>query len=116
MLVVEDEAIIRLLLVDELADAGLAVIEASSADEALVVLQNGKEIGVVVSDVRMPGSIDGLGLAAWMRDHVPAVPIIIVSGFGLAPNWAAINPAITRVVSKPYAPCKIAGWVRELLG
>lgn len=115
VLVVEDEAIIRMLLVDELEDAGIAVVEAESADAAMVALMNGKGIGAVVSDVRMPGSIDGIGLAEWMREHAPAVPIIIVSGFGDAPDWAAINPAIARIVAKPYVPHKIVEWVGELL-
>ncbi len=68
VLVVEDEAIIRMLLIDELEDAGFVVMEAEGADAAVVILSNGATIGVVVTDVRMPGSMDGLGLAAWMRD------------------------------------------------
>ena len=72
VLVVEDEAIIRLMLVDELEDAGFAVIEAEGADAAVAILRNGAKICAVVTDVKMPGSMDGLGLAAWMRDQVTA--------------------------------------------
>lgn len=115
ILVVEDEAIIRMLMVDVLEDAGFAVLEADSGDAAVVALKNGHNIQAVISDVRMPGSLDGIGLAAWMRDNTPSVPIIIVSGFGDAPDWPTINPAIVRVVPKPCAANKIVEWVGELL-
>jgi len=64
----------------------------------------------------MPGSMDGLGLARWMREHAPAVPIIITSGFVATHDVAAINPAIARVVAKPYVSRDIVGWVATLVG
>ncbi|MCY7280775.1 MAG: response regulator [Sphingomonas bacterium] len=115
VLVVEDEAIIRLMLVDELEDAGFAVIEAEGADAAVALLLNGATIRAVITDVKMPGSMDGLGLAAWMRDQAPRVPIIITSGFATEPNCAAINPAITCVVPKPYSPKSVTALVIALL-
>jgi DNA-binding NtrC family response regulator len=111
VLVVEDEVIIRMMLVDELEDAGMAVIEAGGADAAVAIMSNGATIRAVVTDVRMPGTMDGLGLAAWMRDEVPGVPIIITSGFATEPQCQSINPAITHVVRKPYR----TGEVTELL-
>jgi len=74
------------------------------------------DIGIVVTDVRMPGSMDGIGLARWMREHAPAVPIIITSGFATQPDAAAINPAIVRVVAKPYVGRDIAEWMAALVG
>lgn len=115
VLVVEDEAIIRMMLVDELEDAGIAAIEAEGADAAVAILSNGATIRVVVTDVRMPGSIDGLGLAAWMRDQAPRVPIIITSGFATQPDCKLINPAITRVIPKPYKPRDVVKLVTALL-
>ncbi len=116
VLVVEDEAIIRMILTDELEDAGFAVVEADSADAAVVVFAGRRDIGAVVTDVRMPGSMDGLGLARWMREHTPTVPIIITSGFVAVSDAAGINPAIARVVAKPYSCRDVAGWVATLVG
>ncbi len=115
VLVVEDEAVIRMMLVDELEDAGIAVIEAEDADAAVAIMSNGAAICIVITDVKMPGSMDGLGLAAWMLEQAPHIPIIITSGFVTQSNCYAINPAITRVVSKPYSPNDVAGLVAALL-
>lgn len=91
------------------------MVEADDADAAVRAFASGVLIHVVVTDVRMPGSMDGMGLAGWMREHAPLVPIIITSGFASAPEIAAINPAIARVVSKPYDPSEIASWVCMLV-
>ncbi len=115
VLVVEDEAIIRMMLVDELEDAGIAAIEAESADAAVAIMSNGATIRAVVTDVRMPGTMDGLGLAAWMRDRAPDVPIIITTGFATQPDCQSINPAITRIVLKPYKPRDVVSLVAALL-
>ena len=114
VLVVEDEAMIRMTLVCELEDAGFVVIEAKNADVAMAMLTDRSDIVVVVTDVRMPGSIDGFGLAAWMREHAASVPIIITAGFAELPDIAAINPAIARIVAKPYRSQEVAVWVREV--
>lgn len=114
VLVVEDEALIRIMLVDELENAGFAVIEAENADEAMKALGDHHNVAIVVTDVRMPGTIDGLGLAAWMRKHHSTVPIIIMSGFATTPDIETINPAIIRVVAKPYRARDVANWIQGL--
>lgn len=116
VLLVEDEAIIRMILADELEDAGFAVVEADGADAAIAVFAGRRDIGAVVTDVSMPGSMDGLGLARWMREHAPTVPIIITSGFVAIHDLAAINPAIVRVVAKPYSCRDVADWVAARVG
>jgi DNA-binding NtrC family response regulator len=102
VLVVEDEAMIRLVLVEGLEDAGFSVAQAESADAAVALLADGAPALAVVTDVRMPGSMDGLGLAAWMREHRPMVPVFITSGYATPPNAGMLNPAIAAVVPKPY--------------
>ncbi len=116
VLVVEDEAVIRAILAEELEDAGFAVVEADGADAAVAAFAGRSDIGIVVTDVRMPGSMDGIGLARWMREHAPAVPIIITSGFATRLDATAINPAIVRVVAKPYVGRDIAEWMAALVG
>ena len=114
VLVVEDEAMIRMTLVCELEDAGFVVIEAKNADVAMAMLTDRSDIVVVVTDVRMPGSVDGLGLAAWMREHAASTPIVITSALAELPDIAVINPAIARIVAKPYRSQEVAAWVREV--
>ena len=63
VLVVEDEVLIRLYLSEEIRAAGFTVIEAASADEAFEVLKSRNDIDLVLTDIRMPGTMDGLQLA-----------------------------------------------------
>ncbi len=100
VLVVEDELLIRVLLCDELRDVGFHVIEACNADEALTVLGTGVP-DLIISDVRMPGSIDGLGLLAVVRETLPTLPVIITSAHLQA--TLAIADGATKFVAKPYS-------------
>jgi len=114
VLVVEDEVIIRMMLVDALEDAGFVTVEAGSADAAVARFATRADIAVVVTDLRMPGAMDGLGLARWMCSHAAHVPIIITSGLDRLPDATDLNPCIMRVVLKPYDPVEVARWVAEL--
>jgi CheY-like chemotaxis protein len=100
ILVVEDEFLIRLLLSEVLRDAGYDVIEAFNGDEALSVLTSSIRLDLIVSDVRMPGSLDGIGLLRIVREALPELPVIITSGHE-APARALAEGA-TRFVAKPY--------------
>jgi len=79
VLIVEDEILIRYVMGEGLRDEGFDVIEASGADEALLVMASGPQVDIVLTDIRMPGSIDGLGLAAAVKDIHPSLPIIVLS-------------------------------------
>jgi CheY-like chemotaxis protein len=100
ILVVEDELLIRIMVSDELRDAGYDVIEACSADEAVTILTSPVRIDLIVSDVRMPGSLDGLGLLSVARERFPALPVIITSGH-LEPA-EAITKGANQFVPKPF--------------
>jgi len=80
ILLVEDEAVVRVLLADEFRNAGLEVIEASTADEAWSYLSAGGRADLVFSDVNMPGSMDGLELRRRVRSDFPQIKFIITSG------------------------------------
>ena len=99
ILVVEDELLIRLLVAEGLRDAGYRVVEACSADEALVILQTAA-FDLIISDVRMPGSLDGMGLLAKIRNTSSVLPVIITSGH-LQPSLAIADGA-TQFISKPF--------------
>lgn len=115
MLVVEDEALIRLILVAEFEDDGFEVHEAGSADRAVQLLEAGLQVAAVVTDVRMPGSMDGLGLATWMAVQRPGLPVVIVSGYVTPPEAAKLNPAIAAVLAKPYNPSDVVALVASHL-
>lgn len=100
ILVVEDELLIRMALSDGLREAGYQVIEACSGDEAMEVL-NSIHPDLVISDVRMPGSLDGIALLANVRRRFSTLPVIIVSGH-LRPS-AALADGAMQFLAKPYA-------------
>jgi CheY-like chemotaxis protein len=80
VLVVEDEVMIREFVAEELNDAGFTVVIATNADHAISILENRLDIHLVFTDIDMPGSMDGLKLAAAVRDRWPPVHIIITTG------------------------------------
>ncbi len=69
VLFVEDEQFVRMIGVDALEEAGYIVLEAGSADEALVMLEEGDDVHVLFTDIRMPGSMDGLRLASVVHER-----------------------------------------------
>lgn len=99
ILVVEDELLIRLALSEGLRDAGYQVIEACNGDEAIEVLGS-VQPDLVISDVRMPGPLDGIALLAFVRRRSSTLPVIIVSGH-LRPS-AALADGATQFLAKPY--------------
>jgi CheY-like chemotaxis protein len=112
VLVVEDEVLQRMMLADDLAEAGFHVVQAANAAEALDVLQSGVSLDLVIIDVRMPGGIDGLELAVQARVIAPHLKIIVVSGHLLGLPDRAVADAL---VAKPYAPSAILDCVTRLL-
>src|SRR4051812_10534453 len=106
VLIVEDEFLIRTHAAGVIRDAGFEVIEASNADEAIMMLETRLDIRVVFTDIQMPGSMDGLKLAHAVRDRWPPVHIVATSGHyafheGDLPTGAVFFP-------KPYSPGKVA--------
>ena len=80
ILIVEDELLIRLNAVEMIEVAGFEVLEAASADEAIAILEGRFDIAVVFTDIQMPGTMDGLKLAAAVRDLWPPIMIVVTSG------------------------------------
>jgi len=112
VLVVEDEALIRFAIADDLRDAGFEVFEAEDADEAIAILVR-EDIRLLFTDIDMPGSMDGLRLSAVVRDRWPPVRIIVTSGKQMpAPG---LLPAGSRFMSKPYTTAGVLDTVRTLL-
>jgi len=114
VLVVEDEVLIRLDLVDHLERAGFTVREASRADGAVEILKGTEVVDAVVTDIRMPGRMDGLALMSWIRDNRGATPIIATSGYITEEDARKANP-MAVIAMKPYAPKDIVSLLMSLL-
>ncbi len=80
VLIVEDEPLLRELAVEFVEEAGFVALEAGDADEAVALLKARSDIAVLFTDINMPGSMDGLGLAHAVRDRWPPIKIIVASG------------------------------------
>jgi CheY-like chemotaxis protein len=115
ILVVEDEALVRMTLVDVLEDAGFKVIEAVHADEALRVLKAVSDIQALVTDVEMPrGSINGFELARRVRTERQEIGILIASGRA-APKVGDL-PDGALFIGKPVHPETLVRLLKTLLG
>ena len=101
VVVAEDEALIRMLAVDVLVEAGFLVIEASHAAEALAALQvRAGQTHLLFTDIHMPGLMNGLELAHHVQRHWPWIALLIASGeFSPAADEL---PAGSRFLPKPY--------------
>lgn len=111
ILLVEDEVLVRMMIADELREAGFAVIETATPAEALDVLTHAFDINLMLSDVQMPGSMDGLALARLVRSAYPAIKIVLTSGrsaTGEATEYDAFFP-------KPCDPPTMIGHIKALL-
>jgi DNA-binding NtrC family response regulator len=113
VLVVEDEPIIRIVAADALADRGIMAWEAGDADEALDALEQHPRIGLVFTDVNMPGEMNGLGLAHQVSMVRPDIELIVTSGAVTVPDKDL--PDKGTFLPKPYPPEKLADLVAEKL-
>lgn len=112
ILVVDDEIILRMFIAESLRDEGYQVLEAGRADEALTILDAGIEVDLLVTDVRMPGAMDGMGLARNSKQTAPGRPVIVSSGH-LEPDDADRVDAFLR---KPYLTAVLLDLVETLIG
>lgn len=80
VLVVEDDATLRFLVAEALGMLELEVVECATADHALHTLRQANHVNLVLTDIRMPGQIDGLELAKLIWEHWPHLPVILTSG------------------------------------
>jgi DNA-binding NtrC family response regulator len=113
VLIVEDEALVRMEAADALADRGVMAWEAGDADEALLVLDQHPRIGVVFTDVDMPGSMNGLDLAHQVSADRPDVGLIVTSGAVLIADEQL--PDHGTFLPKPYPTSRLVDIVTRKL-
>jgi CheY-like chemotaxis protein len=112
ILVVEDEALVRLAAVSMLEDAGFRMIEAVNGDQALELLTADSDVQLLFTDVNMPGTINGLALARQVRARWPHIGIMVASAKQV-PQLEEL-PAGSRFEQKPYSIDAVVRHAREL--
>jgi CheY-like chemotaxis protein len=115
VLVVEDEVLIRMATADYLRGCGYRVVEAGSGDEAVAVLKTDIRVDVVFTDVSMPGTLNGFGLAQWVRVERPGVRVILTSGITRTAQEAQDLCAHGPLMEKPYEHDEVDCRIRALL-
>ena len=111
ILLIEDEPLQRIFLSDLIEEAGFEVIEVGSAEQGVAVLEARTDIRIVFADLDMPRSIDGLRIAAAIRDRWPPIEIILTSG-RTSPAMEMI-PARSCFVAKPYVTSQIVSAIQS---
>lgn len=118
ILLVEDEALIREVLAEELAEAGFDVCEAESGDRALALIgaQTPDAFSALVTDVHMPGSLSGIEVATLLRARRPDIPVVYMTGRPDVLGGTGPLGSRTALLPKPFVPSKLLAVVRRLLG
>jgi CheY-like chemotaxis protein len=113
VLVVEDDALVRFLTCSVVEEAGYAAVEARDADQAIAILEQRQDIRLVFTDIDMPGTMDGLKLAHYVRDRWPPIHLLLVSGksFAKSPDL----PAGALFMPKPYGTAAVISTLRQIL-
>ncbi|EJC84184.1 response regulator containing CheY-like receiver domain and AraC-type DNA-binding domain [Rhizobium leguminosarum bv. trifolii WSM2297] len=112
VLIVEDEPLLLMLAVNLVEEAGFEALEASDAAAAITRLETEADVRILLTDIDMPGSMDGLMLAATVRDRWPPIRIIVVSG-KRSPMISEL-PENAVFFSKPYDVKKMAETLHNL--
>ena len=111
VLVVEDEFLVRMHTASVIEAAGYNVIEATDADDAISILETRKDIRIVLTDIEMPGSMDGLKLAHAIRHRWPPIELIFTSGRHRLD--AHQIPVRGQFLAKPYDADVLIAAIRE---
>ncbi len=112
IVLVEDEVLVRLSTAELLRDEGYVVLEAVNAREALALIETGHPIDLVISDIRMPGGMDGLELSFAVKTLRANLPVVLFSSH--LPE--AANHCGDAFVQKPYRPEDLFKLVSKIVG
>jgi CheY-like chemotaxis protein len=112
ILIVEDELLIRLDAIEMIEAAGFETLEAGNADEAIAILEARPDIHVLFTDIHMPGSMDGVKLAHFVRNRWPPVKIIATSAHARIEGYDLPNGG--RFLPKPYSAREVATHLKDL--
>ena len=113
VLIVEDEILLRMDAMNALEAGGFDVVDAKNADDAITILEQRNDIVLIFTDIDMPGSMDGLKLAHFVKNRWPPIKIIATSGH--AKIKANDLPEGSRFIPKPYKAPEIAETIHQLI-
>ena len=114
VLVVEDEPLLRMMAADMVEEGGFEAVEAASAEEAIGILEARPDIRLVFADIDIPGGMDGMRLAACIRDRWPPIEIVLTSGRTAAKD--VVLPARGVYLDKPYLQDDLIAALRRMAG
>lgn len=114
VLIVEDDQLLKLMTRDIVEEAGFSTLEASDADEAIALLATRSDIAMLLTDVNMPGSMDGLKLAHAVRVRWPHIKIVVASARGDITTGDL--PVDSRFFRKPYGIDVMVSAIQSLIG
>ena len=115
VLVVEDEARVRRITAARLEDLGYAVLEAGNGPEALEILSRNPGIGLLFTDMVMPGGMSGAELAAQAYRSCPNLPVLFTSGYAAPDLIRQVAVNSSHWIKKPYAVADLAWKLRTVL-
>lgn len=113
ILVVEDESLVRMTMVDFLEDAGFEVVEAATGEEGLKQLDRNPAIAALLTDIEMPGTVDGIRLAKITHERHPDAAVIVMSG-RVRPGKSEL-PSHARFFAKPYMHDDVISALHEMM-
>lgn len=113
VLIVDDEFLIAINAAAVFQKAGFDTVEASNADEAIAILQE-RDVDLIFTDIRMPGSMDGLRLARYVHDRWPPIKIMVTSGHHLVQKGDLPDGGV--FLPKPYTDAAIITAIGQLTG
>jgi DNA-binding response OmpR family regulator len=117
ILIVEDEALVRDILAEELVEAGFDVLQAKNGDEAATLIESrSATFTLLVTDIHMPGARSGLAVARLMRRRNPRVPVIYTTGRPDIFDGMGPLGENETILAKPFLPSELVRNARSLLG
>lgn len=117
ILLVEDEYLIRSIVAEELTESGFEVCMAEDGDQAAALIaEPPTAFSLLVTDIHMPGRLNGIAVARLMREQHPEVPVIYMTGRPGVLNALGSLGDKEALVAKPFTPSDLLAVVRRLLG
>lgn len=111
IMIVEDELLLRLDLANQLHSAGFEIIEVQSGDEAVKILATNIDVDLILTDIRMPGQVDGLGLVSFVKRQERRIKVILLSAYVEADSDSPADASF----AKPVRIEALLAKVRQLL-
>ncbi|MFC0408444.1 response regulator [Roseomonas elaeocarpi] len=116
VLVVEDEPSVRMLVLEVLRELGYVALEAGNAADALAILRSGAAIDLLLTDVGLPGGMNGPQLAEAVQQSHPGLRVLFVTGYAFdGTNGQSLLPPEAPRINKPFAMHELAARIREMM-